>query len=96
MLDEITGTKWANGALRGHLTTKENRIQDLKTDLADGIILAELLENLTKTKFLYHREEKQLRIKPQKMENLSFSFKVMEKDAVKLVNIGKICTNKQR
>lgn len=91
MLDEITGTKWANSALRGHRTTTANRIKDLKTDLADGIILAELLENLTKIKFHYTREEKQLRIKPQKMENLSFSFKLMEKDAVKLVNIGKIC-----
>ena len=92
MLDEATATKWANSALRGHRTTTAARIQDLRTDLADGIILAELLENLSKIKFHYQREGKLLRIKPQKMENLSFSFKLMEKDNVKLVNIGKDCT----
>ena len=85
---ETTFTKWVNSCLKGHLTSTKNRVQNLQTDLEDGIILAELLENVAKSKLHYVRDEKKLKIKQQKMENLGVSFRFMEKEEIKLVNIG--------
>lgn len=85
---ETTFTRWVNNGLRGHLTSGKNRVQDLSTDLADGRILAELLETVSKKKVSYVKEDKHLKFKPQKLENLGISFSFMEKEEIKLVNIG--------
>lgn len=84
---ENTFTKWVNTQLKGHITSNKNRVKNLETDLADGTILAELLENVTKEK-LNAKESRQLKIKPQKLENLGTSFRFMEHQNIKLVNIG--------
>lgn len=85
---EITFTRWVNSKLRGHLTTTTDRVTDLSTDLGDGRVLGELLEKISKSKVHFVRENKQLKFKPQKLENLGISFKFMEKEQIKLVNIG--------
>lgn len=85
---ETTFTKWANSCLKGHLTSSKNRVGDLSTDLQDGIILAEMLENVAKKKIRYVKEDRHLKIKPQKLENLGASFRFMSEENIKLVNIG--------
>lgn len=89
-VQENTFTKWVNNALKGHLTSSKKKVTSLETDLADGIILAELLETLTKEKLRYVKEARQLRIKPQMLENLGTSFKFMDEKGIKLVNIGEL------
>ncbi len=86
---EVTFTKWANSKLKGHLTSGQNKITDLTTDLQDGINLGELVENVAKSKLGYTKSEKQLKFKPQKLENLGVSFRFIAKEKIKLVNIGK-------
>ena len=88
-IQENTFTKWVNTSLNGHLTTNKNRVTCLENDLDDGIILAELLENISKDKLCYVKNAKKLRIKPQKLENLGVSFRFMNDKEIKLVNIGK-------
>lgn len=85
---ERTFTRWVNSNLRGHLTSNQNRVQDLSTDLADGRVLGELIEKISKSKLRFMREDRQLKFKPQKLENLGVSFRFMEKEHIKLVNIG--------
>ncbi len=87
-VQENTFTKWANSCLKGHLTSNRNKISDLSTDLKDGILLAEILENVSKKKIRYARDQKHLKFKPQIMENVGASFKFMEENDIKLVNIG--------
>ena len=87
-VQENTFTKWVNNCLKGHLTTTKQRVMSLQTDLEDGTILAELLENIAKTRFHHVTEARMLRFKPQKQENLGYSFKFMEQEKIKLVNIG--------
>lgn len=86
---ETIFTKWVNSYLKGHLVSNKNRVRDLATDLQDGIILAELLENVAKDKFHYMKEDRQLKFKSQKLENLGASFKFMNGAEIKLVNIGR-------
>lgn len=70
------------------MTSQTKRVTSLERDLEDGIVLAELLENIAKDKIRYVSNPKQLRIKPQKLENLGESFRFMEEKGIKLVNIG--------
>ncbi len=86
---ENTFKKWVNNTLKGHLTNGRSKVNDFETDLTDGIVLAELLESLTKEKFRHVKDPKQLRIIPQRVENIGASFKFMDKKGVYLVNIGK-------
>ena len=88
-VQETTFTRWVNSSLRGHLTSNQNRVSDLRTDLKDGRNLALLLEKMTKKKLNYMREDRQLKFKPQYLENLGVSFRFMEQEHIKLVNIGK-------
>lgn len=85
---ETTFTKWVNSRLKGHLTSNKNRVKDLSVDLQDGIIVAELLENVAKDKLRYQKEARHLKFKPQQLENLGVSFRFMDKANIKLVNIG--------
>lgn len=81
---ETTFTKWVNSI------TGKDRVKELKTDLQDGIILADLLERVAKTRIKYVNEAKRLRIKPQQLENLGASFRFMQTEKIKLVNIGEL------
>jgi len=87
---ENTFKKWVNNSMKGHLNSDKRKVEDFETDLKDGVILAELLVFFSKEKFRYVKNQKQLRIMPQMIENLGASFKFMEKKEIKLVNIGEL------
>ena len=48
---QVTLTKFVNSKLRGHRTSSKNTVTDLTTAFTDGVLLGELLENVSKTKF---------------------------------------------
>ena len=83
-----TFTKWVNSVLRGHLKSTQNPVNDLQVDLGDGIKLAELLDTLA-----HPRKVGKIKQNPgsdfHKIINLGKSFEFMEKEKIKLVNIGK-------
>ena len=87
-LQEQTFTKWFNNVLRGHKKSSDVQINNLRTDLKDGLLLVQLLENLSKEKIPgVHRRPT---FEQHKIENLNACFRFMEKANIKLVNIGKI------
>lgn len=86
-LEEQTFTKWVNNVLRGHKKSSECRVENLQTDLKDGLKLVQVLETLSKEKMPgVHRKPQ---FEQQKIDNLNACFKFMEKANIKLVNIGK-------
>lgn len=85
-VQQSTFIKWVNNSLRGHLKTSEKRVDDLSEAFKDGLTLIQLLETVSKEKI--GRYNQKPRIKAQMMENLEASFKFMEKENIKLVNIG--------
>jgi len=74
-------TRWCNTILEKRNLT----INDLTTDLNDGILLVQLLEILTSKTIKHNRKP---RIDVQKMENHSASFIALNEVGIKLVNIG--------
>ena len=86
-IQQTTFTNWANNAMRGHLKTAKNQVGNLETDLQDGLILTHLLEQVAAPKKIgkYYQSPK---IKAQKLENLGACFRFMDKEKIKLVNIG--------
>ena len=86
-LEEQTFTKWVNNVLRGHKASSDCQVDNLQTDLKDGLKLVQLLETLSKEKMRgVHRRPQ---FEQQKIDNLNACFKFMEKANIKLVNIGK-------
>ena len=63
------------------------KIEDLETDLSDGIIFINLLEEIS-NKEVANRYNKKPRIRAQKLENLSFCFKFLKDERIKLVSMG--------
>ena len=88
-LQQTTFTKWINNSLRGHLKTAKMQINDLQTDLQDGLLLAQLVENIASPRKI-GRYNKNPVIKQQKLENLGTVFKFLEREQIKTVNIGKL------
>jgi len=77
-----TFTRWSNTFLR----YRKAKINDLETDLHDGILLIQLLEIISdKSLGKYNQTPK---IKPQKLENLSAALKFIASQGIKLVGIG--------
>lgn len=89
LLQQTTFTKWVNNALRGHLKKAKTQISDLQTDLRDGLVLVELIENIASPRKIgrYNRNPV---IKPQMLENLGTVFRFLEKEQIKVVNIGEL------
>ena len=85
-VQQTTFTKWVNNSLRGHLRKSERHVDDLSTDLQDGLTLIQLLETISHVKV--GRYNQRPRIKAQMLENLEACFNFMEKEKIKLVNIG--------
>ena len=92
---ENTFKKWVNNSMKVHVNSGRRKVENFEVDLQDGVILAELLETVSKEKFRHAKDPKQLRIIPQKIENLGASFKFMDKKEIKLVNIGKLSTQER-
>lgn len=88
-LQQTTFTNWVNNTLRGHRKTAKNQVQNLETDLQDGIILAQLLETVASPRKI-GQYNKNPAIKLQKIETLGTCLKFIEKEKIKLVNIGKV------
>ena len=88
LLQQTTFTKWVNNALRGHLKTAKTQVRDLQTDLRDGLVLVELIESIASPRKV-GRHNKRPAIKPQMLENLGAVLGFLEKEQIKIVNIGK-------
>jgi filamin len=78
-----TFTRWANT----FLVARNTQIHDLQCDLADGIMLINLLE-LIQDKYKFQRYNKNPRIVNQKLENLSYCLNFLKQEGLKLVGIG--------
>ena len=89
LLQQTTFTKWVNNALRGHLKTAKTQVTDLQTDLQDGLILVELIESIASPRKVGRYNRRPV-IKPQLLENLATMFRFLEREQIKVVNIGKM------
>ena len=89
LLQQTTFTKWVNNALRGHLKTAKTQVEDLQKDLRDGLVLVELIESIGAPRKV-GRHNKNPTIKPQMLENLGAVFRFLEREQIKVVNIGKL------
>ena len=85
-IQETTFANWVNSSFRKGASTSKARVQSLQTDLQDGTTLAELLENISKKSVGPYN--KKPTIKAVKVENLGTCFRFLEKEKVKVVNIG--------
>ena len=74
-------TRWANAYLR----MRKLKIDDLYTDLADGVKLCNLLEVLSKETIRYKKHPK---MEIHKRENLKSAFEFMAKHKLPLTNVG--------
>lgn len=83
-----TFTKWTNSYLR----KRKIKIEDIYSDLADGIVLVNLCGLLAKSVMSENEEPKRYNKAPKMrihcMENLKMAFDFMRKEKVKLINIG--------
>jgi len=76
-------TRWCNTFLGERMM----KIENLETDFADGILFINLLEEIS-NKEVAKRYNKKPRIRAQKLENLSFCFKFLKDERIKLVSMG--------
>jgi len=67
------------------LEKRKHKITDLTTDLKDGILLIEMLEQLS-GKEIKHNAKPRMDI--QRLENLKFGLDFIQADGVKIVNMG--------
>lgn len=83
-IQKKTFTRWTNE----HLKVQQLFLEDLSTDLSDGVRLIVLIEVLSHKKV--GRYNKKPRVYAQKMENVQQALDfLMKKEHIKLVNIGK-------
>ena len=92
-IQQNTFTRWANE----HLKLVNRHIDDLQTELGDGLNLVALIEVLSQKKV--PRYNKRPNFRSQKLENVSVVLDFLENvERIRLVNIGKfrlpycICT----
>jgi len=76
-------TRWANA----YLKTRKMHIDELTTDLADGLVLINLTEILLHTK-IGRKYKKEPKMRIHRMENLKTCFEWFEKIGMKLTNMG--------
>ena len=82
-IQKKTFTRWCNE----HLKVQNLSMEDLTTDLSDGVRLIALLEVLSHKKL--GRFNKKPRVYAQKMENVQLALDfLMKKERIRLVNIG--------
>eukprot|EP00800_Vazella_pourtalesii_P015806 TRINITY_DN434_c0_g1_i9.p1 TRINITY_DN434_c0_g1~~TRINITY_DN434_c0_g1_i9.p1 ORF type:complete len:372 (+),score=94.53 TRINITY_DN434_c0_g1_i9:94-1209(+) len=88
-IQQKTFINWVNDKLRGNLKVAEWRINDLKHDLRDGLLLVYLLNNLKAPKKVGNgRYNKKPVHVTQKLENLKSCIDFMHENDIHLVNIG--------
>jgi len=81
-IQQNTFTRWCNE----HLKARGYFIKDLKTDLADGLILINLLEIISGKSV--GRHNKHPVVPYQKLENCNIAISFIQAEGLKLVNIG--------
>lgn len=82
-IQKKTFTRWCNE----HLKKQDTAINDLTTDLSDGVRLIILLELLSEKKI--GRYSKKPRVHAQRMENVEMALNFITKtEKLRLVNIG--------
>ena len=83
-IQKKTFTRWCNEHLKANML----KIEELTTDLSDGVKLIVLLELLSQKKL--GRYNKRPRVHAQKMENVQLCLDfITKKERIRLVNIGK-------
>jgi len=70
-----------------YLTRRGMNVESLYTDLSDGLALIALVEELTHPKTV-GRYNKKTKLPFQKLENIGIVLKFLEKEGLKMVNIG--------
>ena len=82
-IQKKTFTRWCNE----HLKVQSTHIEDLTTDLSDGVRLIILIEVLSQKKV--GRYSKKPRVHAQRMENAEVALNfITRKERIRLVNIG--------
>ncbi|XP_017847553.1 filamin-A isoform X2 [Drosophila busckii] len=80
-IQQNTFTRWANE----HLKTIDRSINNLETDLSDGLRLIALIEVLSQKRLPKHNKRPTFR--SQKLENVSVALKFLQDEGIKIVNI---------
>ena len=84
-IQKKTFTRWCNEQLK---VLPKQALEELTTDLSDGVKLILLLEVLSQKRL--GRYNKRPRVHAQKMENVQLALDfISKKERIKLVNIGK-------
>ena len=83
-IQQNTFTRWCNE----HLKCVNKYIYNLETDLCDGLKLIGLLQVLSHKKLPRHN--KKPTFQSQKIENVSIALTFIEKENIRLVNIGEL------
>jgi len=83
LIQKNTFTRWTNE----HLKTVNKHVNDLESDLSDGLRLLALVEVLSGKRFL--RWNKQPKFRTMKLENVTLALKFLEDvEGIRIVNIG--------
>lgn len=77
-----TFTRWTNV----HLKCIDKSIDTLETDFSDGLHLIALIEVLSQKKVQKHNKKPTFR--SQKCENIEIALKFLEREGIKIINIG--------
>ncbi|EDW59138.2 filamin-A isoform X2 [Drosophila virilis] len=80
-IQQNTFTRWANE----HLKTIDRSINNLETDLSDGLRLIALIEVLSQKRLPKYNKRPTFR--SQKLENVSVALKFLQDEGIKIVNI---------
>uniref|UniRef100_W8AXR0 Filamin-A n=2 Tax=Ceratitis capitata TaxID=7213 RepID=W8AXR0_CERCA len=80
-IQQNTFTRWANE----HLKTIDRSINNLETDLSDGLRLIALIEVLSQKRMPKYNKRPTFR--SQKLENVSVALQFLEQEHIKIVNI---------
>lgn len=81
-IQQNTFTRWANE----HLKVVDKNIGSLETDLSDGLRLIALIEVLSQKRMNKHNKRPVFR--SQKCENVEIALKFLEREGIKIINIG--------
>lgn len=88
-IQQNTFTRWVNE----HLKTANKHINDLETDLSDGLGLVTLIEVLAEKRLPKHNKKPNFR--SQKLENVSVALKFLDDEGIRIVNIGEYKLSRQ-
>lgn len=87
-IQERTFTTWFNDRLRGNLKVAAVQVENLETDLKNGILLIELLNKLAAPEKISHYSRNP-RMKVHCLENLGIALSFIRSQNIKLVNMSK-------